>query len=162
MRFVLLHYHILKNAGSTIEEILYFNFRDRLARIDKPDRDGHVSNADIVGHLNENPAIAAFSSHQIQYPTPREPGYLFFDLCFLREPLDRIRSIYDYFRLKPSEGDPVSDMANRGGEGEFVAHLIENYPWMVNDVQVNLLANGVINDQPQGEIDLERATARMH
>lgn len=161
MRFVLLHYHILKNAGSTIEEILYFNFRERLARIDKRDRDGHVSNADIVAHLDKNPQIAAFSSHQIQYPAPQAPGYLFFDLCFLREPVDRIRSIYDYFRLKPSEGDPVSDMANRAGEGEFVAHLIENYPWMVNDVQVNLLANGVINDQPQGEQDLERATSRI-
>ena len=75
--------------------------------------------------------------------------------------MDRIRSTYDYFRLKPSDGDPVSDMANRAGEGEFVAHLIENYPWMVNDVQVNLLANGVVNDQPQGEQDLHRATDRM-
>jgi hypothetical protein len=161
MRFVLLHYHILKNAGSTVEEILYHNFRDRLARVDKPDRDGHVSNADIRSYLDENPQITAFSSHQINYPVPQAPGYLFFDLCFLRDPIDRIRSTYDYFRLKPSDGDPVSDLANRVGEGEFVAHLIENYPWMVNDVQVNLLANGVVNDQPQGEQDLERATVRM-
>lgn len=161
MRFVLLHYHILKNAGSTIEEILYHNFRDRLARVDKPDRDGHVSNAEIVSYLDQNPQITAFSSHQINYPVPQARGYLFFDLCFLRDPMDRIRSTYDYFRLKPSEGDPVSDMANRAGEGEFVAHLIENYPWMVNDVQVNLLANGVVNDQPQGAEDLDRAAARM-
>jgi len=148
MRFVLLHYHVLKNAGSTVEEILYHNFRERLARIDTPDRDGHVSNADIVSYLDGNPQITAFSSHQINYPVPEAPGYLFFDLCFLRDPIDRIRSTYDYFRLKPSDGDPVSDMANRVGEGEFVTHLIENYPWMVNDVQVNLLANGVVNDQP--------------
>ncbi|HML16659.1 MAG TPA: hypothetical protein VK419_06520 [Bryobacteraceae bacterium] len=161
MRFVLLHYHILKNAGSTIEEILYHNFRDRLARVDKPDRDGHVSNAEIVSYLDQNPQITAFSSHQINYPVPQARGYLFFDLCFLRDPMDRIRSTYDYFRLKPSEGDPVSDMANRAGEEEFVTHLIENYPWMVNDVQVNLLANGVVNDQPQGAEDLDRATARM-
>jgi hypothetical protein len=161
MRFVLLHYHVLKNAGSTVEEILYHNFRERLARIDTPDRDGHVSNADIVSYLDGNPQITAFSSHQINYPVPEAPGYLFFDLCFLRDPIDRIRSTYDYFRLKPSDGDPVSDMANRVGEGEFVTHLIENYPWMVNDVQVNLLANGVVNDQPQGEQDLKLATARM-
>ena len=86
---------------------------------------------------------------------------MFYDLCFLRDPIDRIRSTYDYFRIKPQDGDPVSDMANRANEAEFVAHLIENYPWMVNDVQVNLLANGLINDQPQGAQDLERATARM-
>jgi hypothetical protein len=161
MRFVLLHYHILKNAGSTVEEILYHNFRDRLARVDKPDRDGHVSNADIVSYLNEHPDTAAFSSHQINYPVPQVPGYMFFDLCFLRDPMDRIRSTYDYFRLKPSDGDPVSDMANRVSEGDFVAHLMENYPWMVNDVQVNLLAYGVVNDQPQGDQDLRRATDRM-
>jgi hypothetical protein len=32
---------------------------------------------------------------------------------------------------------------------------------MVNDVQVNLLANGMVNDQPKGREDLERATERM-
>jgi hypothetical protein len=161
MRFVLLHYHILKNAGSTVEEILYHNFRERLLRYDIPNRDEQVTHAHLLSLLEERPEISAFSSHQIYYPVPQAPGFLFFPLCFLRDPLDRIRSIYDYFRDKPSEGDPISELAARVGLGEFTAHLVREYPWMVNDVQVNMLSNGLVNDQPKGLEDLERATGRM-
>lgn len=161
MRFVLLHYHILKNAGTTVEEILYQNFRERLLRFDIPDRDEQVTNSHLLSLLDTHPNVSAVSSHQIYYPVPQAPGFIFFPLCFLREPLDRIRSIYDYFRDKPSEGDPVSELALRVGLGDFTAHLVEHYPWMVNDVQVNLLSNGLINDQPKGLEDLERATERM-
>ena len=161
MRLVILHYHILKNAGSTVEEILYRNFRERLLRFDIPDRDEQVTNAHLLSLLDENPHVSAVSSHQIYYPVPQAPGFLFFPLCFLREPLDRIRSIYDYFRDKPSAGDPISELALSVGLGEFTAHLVEDYPWMINDVQVNLLANGLVNDQPKGQEDLERATERM-
>ena len=34
MRLVLLHYHILKNGGSTIEEILRRSFRETFASFD--------------------------------------------------------------------------------------------------------------------------------
>ena len=87
-------------------------------------------------------------------------GFLFFDLCFLRDPFDRVRSMYDYFREKPSAGDPVSDFANRLTLGGFIARLIEEMPWHINDAQVNLLANGIANDPPtQG--DFERAVGKM-
>ena len=39
MRFVILHYHILKNAGSTIEEALDHSFGERFERLDSVDRD---------------------------------------------------------------------------------------------------------------------------
>ena len=68
--------------------------------------------------------LKAVSSHQIRYPVPCVAGFLFFDLCFLRDPFDRIRSTYDYFREKPAEGDPVSDFANRLPLGGFIARLL--------------------------------------
>ena len=42
MRFVILHYHVLKNAGSTVEEILERSFRGKFSRLDTTDLDGHV------------------------------------------------------------------------------------------------------------------------
>jgi hypothetical protein len=161
MRFVILHYHILKNAGSTIEEILYWNFRERFRRFDTEDRDQVITNAEVLALLNANPEVEAVSSHQMYDPVPCVPGFIFFDLCFLRDPLDRIRSVYDYFREKPAEGDPMSELANQVTLGAFAARLIEDFPWTINDVQVNLLANGLINDQPKGLEDLERASRRM-
>ena len=91
---------------------------------------------------------------------PCVPGFLFFDVCFLRDPLDRIRSMYDYFREKPVEGDPMSDFGNRLPLGGFVAKLIEEMPWYIHDAQVNLLANGIANDIPEPG-DFDRAVSKM-
>jgi len=161
MRLVLLHYHILKNGGSTIEEILRRSFGERFLTFDLPHPDAEVKSDDLLSLVERNPHLDAFSSHQIFYPVPQVPGFLFFDICFLRDPLDRIRSSYDYFRGKPTGGDPVRELANQHTLGEFTRHLIEEMPWTVNDVQVNLLANGIVNDQPGGVEDLEVATVRM-
>ncbi len=160
MRCVLLHYHILKNGGMTIEAILDRSFGDRFAKIETGERDGHLSQESLLSLLERHPEVKAVSSHQIRYPVPAVPGFLFFDLCFLRDPIDRIRSMYDYFRQRPSPGDPVSDFANELRMGDFVARLIEEMPWYIHDAQVNLLANGIVNDCPQKQ-DLDRAVARL-
>ena len=160
VRFVLLHYHFFKNAGSTIEEILEHSFFENYARLDTEDFDGAVSQADLISFLNRNPRMKAVSSHQFRYPVPRVPGYIFFDLCFLRDPMDRIRSMYDYFREKPIPGEPASDLACEQPIGGFIAGLIEHHTYRVSNVQVNMLANGVVNDPPP-EADLARATEVM-
>jgi hypothetical protein len=160
MRFVILHYHFLKNAGTSIESILDRSFGGYFTTLDTQDRDGHVSNEQLLALLRGNSLLKAVSSHQIRYPMPRVPGFIFFDICFLRDPIDRIRSMYDYFREKPAEGDPVSELASESKLGDFVARLVERMPWYVNDAQVNLIANGIANDPPTVE-DFERAVAGM-
>jgi|SRR5579863_621668 len=160
MRLVILHYHFLKNAGMSIESILHRSFGSFFSSIDTEERDGHITEGVLIDHLRRNPLLKAVSSHQIRYPVPRVAGFLFFDLCFLRDPLDRIRSMYDYFREKPAAGDPVSDFANQLTLGAFIARLIEEMPWHINDAQVNLLANGIANDPPTDE-DFRRAVSKM-
>ena len=160
MRFVILHYHFLKNAGMSVESILHRSFGSFFSSIDTEERDGHIAEEALLDHLHRNPLVKSVSSHQIRYPVPRVTGFLFFDLCFLRDPFDRIRSSYAYFREKPSAGDPVSDYANHLTLGAFIARMIEEMPWHINDAQVNLLANGIANDPPTQQ-DFERAVAKM-
>lgn len=104
--------------------------------------------------------MQALSSHQIHYPVPTAPGYIFFDLCFLRDPIDRLRSTYDYFRQRPAEGDPLSDAANSLGFGDFFRCLLERFPEQVDNPQVNLLANGAA-DRETVPGDLAPALKRM-
>lgn len=160
MRFVILHYHFLKNAGMTVMDLLHRSFGAGYGTIDTPDHDGHVSTEALLALLESNPLLKAVSSHQIRYPLPQVRGFLFFDLCFLRDPVDRVRSTYDYFREKPAAGDPVSEFANRLPLGEFIATLVREMPWYVGDAQVNLLANGIANDLPSAQ-DFDRAVAQM-
>jgi hypothetical protein len=104
--------------------------------------------------------VQALSSHQIHYPVPAAPGYIFFDLCFLRDPIDRLRSTYDYFRQRPAAGDPLSDAANTLGFGEFFRCLLERFPEQVDNPQVNLLANGAADRETVPE-DLAPSIKRM-
>src|SRR5258708_954427 len=161
MRFVILHYHIFKNAGSTIENILDEYFGERFCRVDTADHDACFSNGALLSHLHDYPHLSAVSSHQIRYPVPTAPGFLFFDLCFLRDPLDRIGSTYYYLREKPSEADPLSEIANRYELGDFVMRAVERMPHSVSDAQVDLLANGGSRHGNPSRKDLDRALHRM-
>jgi len=119
-----------------------------------------VSQQELISLLNRHPRMKAVSSHQFRYPVPQVPGYIFLDVCFLRDPIDRIRSMYDYFREKPVPGEPASDLAREQPVGGFIAGLVEHHAYRVSNVQVNLLANGIVNDPP-AETDLVRATQVM-
>jgi hypothetical protein len=160
VRFVLLHYHFFKNAGTTIEEILAHSFFENYARLDTGNFDGAISHGDLVSYFQRHPRLQAVSSHQFRYPVPQVPGFIFFDLCFLRDPLDRIRSMYDHFREKPVPGEPASELARTHSIGGFIAGLVEHHAYRVSNVQVNLLANGIVNDLP-AETDLIRAMEVM-
>jgi hypothetical protein len=140
MRFVILHYHIFKNAGTSLEDILDHNFSGRFARFDGPDRNTRVDNTWLLSFLTRNPHLQAISSHQIRYPVPAASGFVFFDACFLRDPLDRVRSMYDYVREKPDERDPLSDLALNLDLSGFVERMLSDMPDWICDVQTRLLA----------------------
>ena len=160
MRLVIVHYHIFKNAGSTIEDVLDHSFGERFATLETPVDQGLISNPDLLRFLDARPNLRAFSSHQIRHPLPAAPGYLFFDICFLRDPIDRVRSIYTYFRQKPNPADPMSDLANSASLGDFVAGMVREFSLFVKNVQVNLLACVGDSDEPEPR-DLDLAIERM-
>lgn len=121
---------------------------------------GIVTDHDLLLHIYDGPGVQAVTSHQIRYPMPRAAGYLFFDICFVRDPLDRLRSFYDYFRQRPDASNPISTLANECGLGEFTARMIREQGLFVRNNQVNLLACGGDSDEP-GERDLALAIRRL-
>ncbi len=159
-RFVLLHYHIFKNGGSTIDFTLDRSFGDTFVNFHGMHDDAVLCAEDIIGLIREHPEISAISSHHIRYPRPHARGVVFFDLCFVRHPLSRIRSLYHYGRRT----DPdhwLAQLANAHDEAGFVAHLVEHLPHTLTDVQINHIANGGAFARAAGERDLERAIATL-
>lgn len=98
MNNVIVHYHIFKNAGSTIDWILKKNFGDLARAFDGADPEGTLPNHTILDYLSKNPDSKAVSSHQLRLPLPKSDNYNLIPILFIRHPFDRAFSVYSYFR----------------------------------------------------------------
>jgi hypothetical protein len=157
-RFVVLHYHIFKNGGSTIDFALRRSFGDRFADFHGTHDDAILVADDLVDLMRGNPSISAVSSHHTRYPKPHARGFVFFDICFIRHPLSRIRSLYHYGR-RTDPANWLAQLALAHDEAGFIAHLVEHFPHMVTDVQINHLVNGSAFARAAGPRDLDAAIA---
>mgnify|MGYP000159195178 CR=1 FL=1 len=93
MRKLILHYHLFKNAGSTIDEILKRSFGDAWLSFDKDNPAAKILPSEMTEFIHRNPNARAISSHQVLPPFP-QGNFEVFPLIFLRHPLDRARSAY--------------------------------------------------------------------
>jgi|SRR5579872_538047 len=148
-RVVLLHYHIFKNAGSTIDFALKQNFGDRLAYLHGDRFDSMVSNSALLDFLTKNPDVAAVSSHHLRPPKPAAEQFLLEDILIFRHPLDRLRSMYDFYREALVTDDPLTIEAKRRDLRSFSELLVAEYPHLASNSQVNYTANqgGKIPDE---------------
>jgi hypothetical protein len=156
MRFVVVHYHIFKNAGTTIERILDREFPGRFAKIHGPTADATLDAEDLAAFLKDHPNVQAVTSHHLRYPAPAIRNTVVFDCCLLRHPLDRLDSLYSYYRRIDST-DPLCRNAHRQSPAEFVRELLNRSPEQVSNVQVTHLANRGAFTRPANEADLQRA-----
>jgi hypothetical protein len=156
-RFVIIHYHIFKNGGTTIESILQREFGDGFATLHGPDDNSILTGDDLAAFLREHRGISAVSSHHLRYPRPAIPGTVVFDCCFLRHPLDRLVSVHTYFSGIHSS-DPLCRRARRQTPRDFLGQTLRESPHLVSDVQVTQLASGGAFVRPANERDLDRAT----
>lgn len=155
-RYVIVHYHIFKNAGTTIERVLEREFQQRFATVHGGPPESDLDEIDLSSFVELHPEITAVSSHHFRYPKPRCRHTVFFDCCFLRDPIARLVSCYKHFRRSDSN-DICSRWARSSSPREFVTRLIEEAPHQVSDVQVNQLANAGAFVRPADEHDLDRA-----
>ena len=155
-RFVVVHYHIFKNGGSTVEHILNREFPGSFARLHGPTSDAVLDGENLAVFLKEHPGVDAVTSHHLRYPLPVIRNTVLFDCCFLRHPLERLDSLYSYYR-KIDSTEPLCRMAHRCAPVEFFRHLIDRAPEQVANVQVVQLANGGAFTRPAHEGDLDRA-----
>lgn len=157
-RFVILHYHTFKNAGSTIDYALQRNFGEGLVAFHGGHDDAVLDGDHVSGLAGSDLSIRAITSHHLRYPKPVVRGMRFIDVCFIRHPLDRIRSLYHYgLKLEPTTW--LGGLAQSFDERGFVAHLVLHAPHAINDVQVNLLACAGFYARPPGAADLQDACA---
>jgi len=139
-RPVILHYHIYKNAGSTIDSVLEREFGAFFSILSRDDPNAIISSGELISFVEHNQSVLALSSHQIRYPKPKSQQVEFFDLCFIRHPLDRLFSQYS-FLLKPHVDDPLTGVARTTDLAGFCLFLLDRHPEYACNPQTNLLLN---------------------
>jgi hypothetical protein len=140
---IVVHYHIFKNAGSTVEYVLRREFHEFFSTLEGPHPDSILTYPDLLRFMQSNPLLRAVSSHHLRYPTVRDGPRPVLDLCVLRHPLDRLLSMYRFLREKYSgESDPLRQAAAMLDCAAFFRHCLKKHPAWVQNVQVGILAPG--------------------
>lgn len=126
MRFVIVHYHLYKNAGSTIDSILDQNFRgEERGHIEGPYPWSMLSSLELLNYTLANPKLRAISSHQARLPLPQHPAVTFLPLLFLRDPIDRFGSVYSFERKQPAESlSPSTAIARQASLSAFAEWVV--------------------------------------
>lgn len=102
-RTVLLHHHLFKNAGTSLDALLKRQFPGKwVTREFQGDRES--SARQVATWIEDNPGAVCFSSHTARItPTP-STGTRVVPIVFVRHPLDRIASAYSFERGQLGSG----------------------------------------------------------
>jgi hypothetical protein len=98
-----IHYHIFKNAGTSVDHALQASFGSGWGAFEGKDARDVQPAERVRAHLEAHPELNALSTHLGRPPLPW-PECL--PIVFLRHPIVRVRSVYDHHRRE-------SDFASR-------------------------------------------------
>jgi hypothetical protein len=117
---VLIHYHVFKNAGSSVDRLLRECLGSRWTTFEGADATDVQSAGNLGDFLARRPALLAVSSHLARPPLP-SPRCV--PIVLLRHPIDRARSVYQFVRRDSSQ--PHHDAAI-GSFADFVTWVLDN------------------------------------
>jgi len=101
-RPVIVHCHLFKNAGTTLDWSLRRQFGT--AFVDHRNDDDMRRGADYLKpYLESHHQLSALSSHHVRFPLPVSEKLELLPVISLRHPIDRARSVYEFERRQDSQ-----------------------------------------------------------
>jgi len=125
MRKVICHYHIYKNSGSSFDALLKKNYGDALISFDGPFAFFSIDQEQLGRIIQRYGHAIAFSSHQTRLPVPVSLDFRVLPVVFIRHPLLRIRSIYQ-FKRKQDDGTKTSAAARSQSFDEWIGYCFSD------------------------------------
>lgn len=120
-RTIIVHGHIFKNAGSTFDWSLKRNFNKGF--IDHRDNEEMRQGASnyLADFIQNNRRLKAISTHHLYWcmPLPEREKLEIIPCFFLRHPIERVRSVYDFERRQESD-TPGAVHAKKLGFKDYV------------------------------------------
>ncbi|MFN2287946.1 MAG: hypothetical protein ABR578_06390 [Chromatocurvus sp.] len=155
MRHVICHYHIFKNSGTSFDEVLTDTVGSRLVSFDGPFPFSVFDQDELLKVIRNHGAARAFSSHQIRLPVPVSLEVRILPVVFLRHPLLRIRSVYEFFCQRADQKQGLRRMlpgAARPGftsRDEASSKKLDFAGWLREAVDGSRPLNNISNAQTQ-------------
>lgn len=118
---VIIHYHIFKNAGSSVDAALQRQFGDAWDTFEGQHAHDILSHRRLADYLKRRPRLRALSTHLGRPPLPSRRCY---PMVFLRHPLLRAKSVYSFVRRDPQQ--PQHGVAKRESFAGFVDHYMRD------------------------------------
>ncbi|CAA0098203.1 Uncharacterised protein [Halioglobus japonicus] len=140
MRSVILHYHLFKNAGTSLDESFKANFEaDQWVTQEFPS-DAHKNQKQLHKWIAQSDKARCFSSHTASLPPPKIEGVRIFPVIFLRHPIDRVASVYAFERKQGSDtyGSELARSTDLSGYVE--ARLSRLHDYQCRNFHVNRFA----------------------
>ncbi|WP_170132057.1 sulfotransferase family 2 domain-containing protein [Arenicella xantha] len=142
---IIAHAHIFKNAGTTIDWILERNFGSGF-QDDRDDTRMRKEREYIFEVLKAKPKLRALSSHSLRLPVPSSDVWDVHTIVMLRDPMLRVRSVYDFERKQVAD-TPGAQNAKRMNIAEYVAwRLQDDVAPTIRNMQIRYLTS---NSMPQ-------------
>ena len=125
MRSLILHGHLFKNAGSTFDWSLRRCFEDNFLdhRDDESMREG--GNEFLKSLILKNPGLMAISSHVMPLMHSYPSGIKIIPIYFLRHPLLRVSSVYEFELLQLPAITPGAIEAKNRSFREYIAWRLD-------------------------------------
>jgi hypothetical protein len=156
MRIIILHYHLFKNAGTSLDRILKANFADAWVTAEFPASGGDNTNQ-VETWIADTPDAVAYSSHTMMGPLPQVDGVRVIPVMLLRDPVARIRSAYQFERQQDADTWGAKLAREHDLKGYVRARLARKNDRQCRNFQTSRLASLM----PGGEPEVERAIAAM-
>lgn len=153
-RVLIFHYHLFKNAGTSVDELLRRNFGSCWVSQEFPGN-RRENAAAVAAFICDTPHLQAISSHTALLPVPRISGVDIFPIIFIRHPIDRLRSAYEFERRQQAN-TAGARLAKTHNFAEYLRELLRNPRHrQIRNFQTFRLSH---NELPREGSELERAT----
>lgn len=155
MRHVICHYHIFKNSGTSFDEVLADNVGSRLVSFDGPFPFSVFNQDELLKVVRNHGAARAFSSHQVRLPVPASLEVRIIPVVFVRHPLLRIRSVYEFFRQRAGQEQGLRRLLPGMGGAAFTSRdeasstALDFVGWLQEAVEGRRPLNNISNAQTQ-------------
>ncbi|MCR9062160.1 MAG: sulfotransferase family protein [Rhodobacteraceae bacterium] len=147
-RTIILHYHLFKNAGTSLDAILKQNFGDKWATREFPSAGGNNTSL-VEDWIRETPEAIAYSSHSMMGPIPQVEGVKVISIMLLRDPIERIKSAYRFERKQAAETFGAVLARHTDMEGYMKVRLSLPHDRQCRNFQTQRLATLVPGPEPE-------------